>query len=77
VTTPWFITLYSYFLALPHVVKLWNLFFIKGPAFLIQFGIGVFAYFERNLMSIDPDEVPNFLKSALRDIENYDVTLNY
>lgn len=72
ITTPWFITLYSYHLSLPKIVKLWNFYFIRGKSFLIQFGLAIFSIYESSILSMDQDEVPIFLKNQLNDLSDND-----
>jgi len=76
-TTPWFITLYSYFFTLDNIIKAWNLYFVKGNSFLIQLGLAVFSRYKEKIMSISIDDLGNFLKHDLRTISENDDQLFY
>ena len=69
-------------------MKLWNFFFLKGPAFLIRFALAIFSHYQSiidsynfsdtiqdQILTMEPDEVPNFLKHELRELPDSDVSI--
>lgn len=71
ITISWFITLFAQYLSFHNVIKLWNLFFIKGNTFLIQFALGVLSHYKEIILNSEIDNFGQFLNDKINQIPEY------
>ncbi|KAL4508330.1 hypothetical protein ABPG72_003634 [Tetrahymena utriculariae] len=61
--TKWFITLFSYDLQNKTILKIWNLFLIKGWKVLIRIALALLKLFENNIKSEPVDNLSDYIRN--------------
>ncbi|KAL4457024.1 hypothetical protein ABPG74_014662 [Tetrahymena malaccensis] len=61
--TKWFITLFSYDLENKTILKIWNLFLIKGWKVLIRIALALLKLFEKNIKSEHADNLSDYIRN--------------